>query len=184
MRRNNQLHRSLSKRFLKPSLAAWLVAYASDAVTLLSFHFSPTNWLSGYFTDSINAAMWIVVACRLLGYGSFYFEVISMSKKMSTESTTAQSVQRKVPLFALGALVATPAVLAHLDQHDINAQPYLERHVSGDWGDVPPEDAQENQLSVEQGFRILSSYDIAGERVWVITEADRSSTTLLFPSEY
>lgn len=107
-----------------------------------------------------------------------------MSKKISTEPATAKPVQRKAPLFALGAIVATPAVLAHLDKHGINAQPYLERHVRGDWGDVSPEDAQENRLSVQQGFRMLSSYDIAGERVWVITEADRSSTTLLFPSEY
>lgn len=107
-----------------------------------------------------------------------------MSKKMNTESGTAKTVQYKIPLFALGVIVATPAVLAHLSKHGINAQQYLERHVHGDWGDVPPEDAKENQLSVERGFRILSSYDMAGERVWAITEADRSSTTLLFPSEY
>lgn len=107
-----------------------------------------------------------------------------MNKKMNTVSATAKPVQRKTPLFSLGAVVATPGVLAHLDKHGINAQPYLDRHVRGDWGDVPPEDAKENQFSVEQGFRILSSYDIAGERVWVITEADRSSTCLLFPSEY
>lgn len=128
--------------------------------------------------------MWIVVACRLLGYGSIYLEVISMSKKMNTESGTAKTVQYKTPLFALGVIVATPAVLAHLNKHCINAQLYLERHVHCDWGDVPPEDAKENQLSVERGFRILSSYDIAGERVWVITEADRSSTCLLFPADY
>jgi len=107
-----------------------------------------------------------------------------MSRKMSTEPATAKPAQRKAPLFAMGAIVATPAVLAHLDKHGINAQPYPVRHICGDWGDVPPEDAQENRLSVQQGFRILSSYEIAGERVWVITEADRSSTTLLFPSEY
>jgi hypothetical protein len=54
----------------------------------------------------------------------------------------------------------------------------------GDWGDVPPEDAAENRLSIEQGFRVMSSYDVGGQRVWIITEADRSSTTLLLPSEY
>lgn len=107
-----------------------------------------------------------------------------MSKKMNTESGTAKTVQYKTPLFALGVIVATPAVLAHLSKHGINAQLYLERHVHGNWGDVPPEDAKENQFSVEQGFRILSSYNIAGERVWIITEADRSSSTLLFPHEY
>jgi hypothetical protein len=96
----------------------------------------------------------------------------------------AQASAPKPSLFSLGRIVATPAVLSHLDQHSINAADYLSRHVRGDWGTVPPEDAAENILSVQQGFRILSSYDIAGERVWIITEADRSATTLLFPSEY
>ena len=60
----------------------------------------------------------------------------------------------------------------------------LERHRSGDWGDVPEEDARENEFSVRHGFRIVSSYRVAGERLWVITERDRSATTLLLPSEY
>ena len=60
----------------------------------------------------------------------------------------------------------------------------LERHRSGDWGDVYPEDARENSFSVRYGFRIISSYRVAGERLWVITERDRSGTTLLLPSEY
>ena len=60
----------------------------------------------------------------------------------------------------------------------------LERHRSGDWGDVSPEDARENEVSVRYGFRILSSYRVAGERLWVITERDRSVTTFLLPEEY
>lgn len=61
----------------------------------------------------------------------------------------------------------------------------LSRHVTGDWGEIPEEDEKENQLSVEKGFRILSSYVLAtGEKVWVITEADRSATTILRPDEY
>jgi hypothetical protein len=55
----------------------------------------------------------------------------------------------------------------------------LERHQSGDWGDVSAEDARENEFSVRHGFRIVSSYRVAGERLWVITEADRSATTFL-----
>lgn len=98
--------------------------------------------------------------------------------------STSPATLRKRPLFKLGMIVATPGVLEHFDRHEINAQVYIERHQCGDWGNVPPEDAQENDLSVQNGFRVLSSYDIAGERVWIITEADRSSTTLLFPSEY
>lgn len=62
---------------------------------------------------------------------------------------------------------------------------FLDRHVTGDWGEVGAEDAQENELSVVWGFRILSAYRTAkGTRLWVITEADRSSTCILLPEEY
>jgi hypothetical protein len=62
---------------------------------------------------------------------------------------------------------------------------FLDRHVNGDWGDVPEEDRQENEFSVEHGFRILSAYTTsAGEKIWIITEADRSATTILLPEEY
>ncbi|MBB6587271.1 hypothetical protein G8D25_19445 [Ralstonia solanacearum] len=90
----------------------------------------------------------------------------------------------KPPLFLLGQVVATRGVLMHLEREGIAADPYLNRHVRGDWGDVPPEDAEANRYALLIGARILSSYRIAGERVWIITEADRSATTLLFPSEY
>ena len=62
----------------------------------------------------------------------------------------------------------------------------LRRHVSGDWGDVPAEDAAENELSVREGFRILSSYALPGTavRVWLLTERDRTVTTFLLPEEY
>ena len=60
----------------------------------------------------------------------------------------------------------------------------IRRHSKGDWGDLSEEDKKENDLSVKEGFRILSSYRIRGKKIWVITEADRSVTTLLFPDEY
>lgn len=88
------------------------------------------------------------------------------------------------PLFPLGQIVATRALFAHLEQHNANPTPYLARHASGDWGSVLAEDARTNHRAVEHGARILSSYNIAGKRVWIITEADRSVTTLLFPEEY
>jgi hypothetical protein len=99
-------------------------------------------------------------------------------------STNSHNLETGKPLFSLGMIVATRGVLAHLDRRAINAQGYLMRHVTGDWGDVPQEDAESNRDAVKYGARILSAYDMAGERVWIITEADRSSTTLLFPSEY
>ncbi len=90
------------------------------------------------------------------------------------------------PLFALGAVVATPEALALMASVGEDPVGLLQRHQSGDWGDVPPEDAKENWCSVERGWRILSSYPIGrtGARVWLITEADRSSTCILLPEDY
>jgi len=89
-------------------------------------------------------------------------------------------------LFSLGRVVATRGALGLLAETGTDALALLVRHQSGDWGEVPPEDARENRISVERGFRVLSSYPIgeAGAEVWIITEADRSSTCLLLPSEY
>jgi hypothetical protein len=95
-----------------------------------------------------------------------------------------RTLQTPPPRFRLGRIVATRGVLKHLERHGIAADPYLRQHVRGEWGDVPPEDAKANERAVEHGARILSAYDLAGKRVWIITEADRSATTLLFPSEY
>jgi hypothetical protein len=88
-------------------------------------------------------------------------------------------------LFPLGQVVATPGALHALDLKKVDPRVLLGRHQVGDWGDVPPEDRRENELSVNQGFRILSSYLLDDDqRVWIITEADRSVTTILLPDEY
>jgi len=61
----------------------------------------------------------------------------------------------------------------------------LRRHIYGDWGDVCDEDKQENELSLKEGYRLLSAYETQGlPKIWIITEADRSATTVLFPEEY
>lgn len=87
--------------------------------------------------------------------------------------------------FNLGQVLATPGALEALEEAATRPSALLMRHQSGDWGDVPPEDAAENELSLIQGFRILSAYTLStGVRMWIITEADRSATTLLLPSEY
>lgn len=90
----------------------------------------------------------------------------------------------KTICFPLGQIVATPGALELLDRGAVNASELLQRHQRGDWGNVPPEDAEENEFSVVNGCRILSSYSVGEERIWIITEADRSSTTLLLPDEY
>jgi hypothetical protein len=93
-------------------------------------------------------------------------------------------IERK-PLFDLGQLVATPGALAALQKTGQSAMDFLSRHVRGDWGKLPKGDREENHLSLEKGFRLLSSYrTTAGDKLWVITEADRSVTTLLLPEEY
>lgn len=86
--------------------------------------------------------------------------------------------------FALGRIVATPGALHVFEGSDTSPAALLERHQKGDWGEIPPEDARENERSVRGGFRILSSYKVGDEKVWIITEADRSVTTILRPEEY
>ena len=90
------------------------------------------------------------------------------------------------PLFPLGRVVATPGAFSALAEASVGPLALLRRHASGDWGEVPDRDARENEFSVREGFRILSSYPVGGDgaKVWVITEADRSSTCLLLPEEY
>ena len=87
--------------------------------------------------------------------------------------------------FELGQLVATPGALSALEEAGQDAIKFVSRHASGDWGDLSEEDRNENEFSLLHGFRLLSSYRLRnGVKVWVITEADRSSTTLLLPDEY
>ena len=89
------------------------------------------------------------------------------------------------PLFGLGQVVATPGALQALQDAEQDPVELIRRHVSGDWGDLVDEDKKENELSVEEGFRIFSAYELnSGVKVWLITEADRSATTFLLPDEY
>lgn len=94
------------------------------------------------------------------------------------------AVTSQPQLFALGIVVATPGALDLLDRSGVNATTYLIRHQQGDFGTVCPADRKENLFAVDRGLRILSVYDIGKECLWIMTEADRSSTTLLLPAEY
>ena len=81
--------------------------------------------------------------------------------------------------------MATPGALAALEEAGESPGIFLKRHLTGDWGEVDDHDRRENQLSVGQGFRLLSAYTFSdGTKLWIVTEADRSATTLLLPSEY
>ena len=87
--------------------------------------------------------------------------------------------------FPLGRVVATPGALGALEEAGQTPLEFLARHARGDWGELDEHDRQENELSLVHGFRLLSAYSLSnGTRIWIITEADRSATTLLLPSEY
>jgi hypothetical protein len=87
--------------------------------------------------------------------------------------------------FSLGHIVATPGVLECFEKTGENPLEFLRRHVKGDWGDLCAEDKEENELSVDQHLRILSAYHLRdGTKIWIITEADRSSTCVFLPREY
>jgi hypothetical protein len=89
------------------------------------------------------------------------------------------------PLFLLGQVVVTPGRLRAFEATGQVPSHFLERHNAGDWGELSTEDIAENVLSLAEGFRLLSAYRLADQtRIWIITEADRSSTCLLLPEEY
>jgi hypothetical protein len=90
----------------------------------------------------------------------------------------------KRALFALGQIVATPGAVELMKAYNIDRLKLLQRHVTGDWGDLDEADKQENELSVQRGFRVLSAYGKGDRKLWVITEADRSVTTILRPDKY
>jgi len=84
------------------------------------------------------------------------------------------------PKFPLGRLVATPAAI----ELGIDFGPYLSRHLRGDWGDIDEEDWAQNDAALDQGLRLFSVYKLQAGTLWIITEADRSSTCVLLPSDY
>lgn len=87
--------------------------------------------------------------------------------------------------FQLGRMVATPGALEALSNVGQDAIEFIYRHQQGDWGCLSDEDKLENEFSVDKHLRLLSAYRLKDEtKIWVITEADRSSTTILLPSEY
>ncbi len=91
-------------------------------------------------------------------------------------------------LFKMGTIYLTQSVnckISESERFEMFVIRSLKRHTAGDWGDLGQEDKKENELSLEKGFRLLSSYKYKdGTKIWIITEADRSATTILFPEEY
>ena len=89
------------------------------------------------------------------------------------------------PKFSLGQVVATPGALSALERSGESPTRFLSRHVLGDWGEVCESDRRANDHAVRRRLRLLSVYSTRrGTKIWIITEADRSSTCILLPSEY
>lgn len=89
------------------------------------------------------------------------------------------------PLFKLGQVVATPGAIDLLRSLALNPLLFLGRHAMGDWGQIDDHDREANRQALRYGNRLLSSYQLnRNERLWIISEADRSATTLMLPSEY
>ena len=111
-------------------------------------------------------------------------DIHTFTDSLDCENQSPSSRQRKI-LFPLGQIVATPGALKLLSRHSLSPMMFIERHATGDWGCLCPEDALENERAVNNGCRILSAYEIAGKhRIWVVTEWNRSVTTLLRPEDY
>ena len=86
-------------------------------------------------------------------------------------------------LFRIGRIVATPNALSRITDEDVLCA--IQRHQAGDWGNLSAEDLQTNDVAMKNGQRLLSAYKaLNGTRFWIITEADRSVTTVLLPEDY
>ena len=104
---------------------------------------------------------------------------------METTATDEGRIPQGVRLFSLGQIVATPGALEALAECGQPASGFLVRHALGDWGERCDEDRQANDEAVADDLRILSAYRLNdGTKIWIITEADRSATTVLLPEEY
>jgi hypothetical protein len=92
---------------------------------------------------------------------------------------------RIIKKFALGQLVATPGALSAIERAGQSPSVFIERHLKNDWGEVCNDDWNLNDQALDDGDRILSAYRTSlDERIWVISESDRSATTILLPDEY
>jgi hypothetical protein len=114
------------------------------------------------------------------------FPIVQDSAFTPCRLSAVQTQERGERKFPLGQLVATPGAAEAFARNKQEPTEFLRRHWRGDWGDLEdPEDIEENEFSLVRGYRLLSRYILRdGTVVWIITEADRSATTILLPEEY
>jgi hypothetical protein len=110
---------------------------------------------------------------------------LSMASALLSPRKSLNPPTPDFPLFKLGDIAATPAAIDLLRSLALNPLFYLSKHAFGDWGQIDDHDREANREALKNGSRLLSSYQLnRNDRLWIITEADRSSTTLLLPQEY
>jgi hypothetical protein len=97
---------------------------------------------------------------------------------------TGEEVNIMGALFQLGAVIMTQGAKRLIEELELDPAHYLARHITGDWGDLSADDKKENDYSVTRSLRIFSAYGTGDSKLWIITEADRSVTTILRPDEY
>lgn len=180
--------------FLRSSLEAQIEWDLLLKLSVVEVQMRFARWM-----EQVDQAVWRMAACSVYALPNMDFYLLFSIG--STPEQTADAVlmhtgfnrfdqghaaqRMNQPLFLLGQVVATPGAVEALEQARQNAIEFLERHQGGDWGIVPEEDKVANSLAVKGNSRILSAYRLTTNvKIWVITEADRSVTTLLLPEEY
>lgn len=117
----------------------------------------------------------------------YVLSVISFSEATRHPEAGSVFAEQTARAFETGALFMTEGVRALVEKGLLNPASYLDRHCGCDWGDLCEEDLETNQHALRRGYRLFSSYETGvgdDRRLWIITEGDRSMTTLLLPSEY
>jgi hypothetical protein len=147
--------------------------------------------LPGSFTRALQAALFPLLSLLpapqfdLFWDGEVQLWRSQLHAQTSKSRATGHPAQQDIPRFSLGSVVATPGALAALEEAGQLPQEFLHRHLRGDWGELDVHDRQANERAVREGNRILSAYRTRlGVKLYVITEWDRSYTTLLLPQDY
>ena len=119
------------------------------------------------------------VICPKCGGYPYFEEVVQVKTEIE------EKPEGKPVLFSLGQTLMTPGTIAAFERTGERPLSFLGLHQRGIWGQLSKDDREENRLSLEKGWRLMSAYFLKdGTRIWVITEADRASTTIHLPSEY
>lgn len=171
-----------------PAIVYLLLAVSSEVSAIQPIPMRTSSklwsyWARGpdpYLSPSFIPPVAVAASC---GYGTFVWRTYMHDLETTVVDLATLSLSQAK--FRPGQIVSTPATLEAMKEHQCSPLTLLARHLSGDWGSVCAQDAESNEEALQCGLRLLSSYEIAPKvTIWLITEADRSVTTFLRPSEY